>query len=250
MTTLGAKILKNGASQMGAIKRQYNQFATTYSEEVGEQNAESKSCFYEHLDIPLEGKMLLDMGCGEGVDFDFYTRKGALIHGIDESEEMVKIAKSKYPEAQISLAEFAQTPHPDETFDVVTSKWAYQTAADIQGIYTEVNRILKPGGHFVYLATHPLRQFLEKKKKETNYFQQEMVESKFFDGKITAIEPSHTFNEYLSPYFFSHFDLLAYEEQIDSAAEVIDGHMYPSFFILKARKKGRKNNSFYEKLSL
>ncbi len=68
----------------------------------------------------------------------------------------------------------------------------------------------------------------------------EIVESVFFDGQVTAKEPSHTLNEYLSPTFFKHFTLEAYEEGYDSGAEKVDGDIYPSFFIIKALLKSHE----------
>ncbi len=82
-----------------------------------------------------------------------------------------------------------------------------------------------------------MRQFIEKKKMRKNYFKKEIVESVFFNGQVTAFEPSHTFNEYFTPFFFSIFNLEHYEEGFDSAAEVIDGDIYPSYFIVKASIK-------------
>lgn len=61
--------------------------------------------------------------------------------------------------------------------------------------------------------------------------------STFFDGQVTAKEPSHTLNEYLSPTFFNYFILEAYEEGFDSGAEKVDGSIYPSYFIIKASRK-------------
>jgi hypothetical protein len=79
---------------------------------------------------------------------------------------------------------------------------------------------------------------LKKKRKGKNYFKKEIVESVFFDGMVTAKEPSHILSEYLSPTFFEYFTLESYEEGYDSGAEKVDGDVYPSYFIIKARLKG------------
>ena len=44
-------------------------------------------------------------------------------------------------------------------------------------------------------------------------------------------------NEYLSPFFFKHFKLESFYEDFDSGSEKVDGDTYPSFFILKARRR-------------
>jgi ubiquinone/menaquinone biosynthesis C-methylase UbiE len=120
---------------------------------------------------------------------------------------------------------------------VVVSKWAIQTSPEIEPIYKEVARVLKPNGAFLFLACHPLRQFLEKKKHPKDYFKKEMVESILFGGKVVVQEPSHTMNEYLSPFFFEHFRLQGYFEGFDDAIEMVDGDTYPGFSIFRASRK-------------
>lgn len=216
---------------------QYNAFAHYYSNSAYNFNLYSSLFFHEHFAIPLKNKRLLDMGCGSGSDFSFYLQEGAIPHGIDESVEMIKLARQSFPQNPFEMADFREVPYQDDFFDVVCSKWAYQTAFDIDPIYKEVFRVLKAGGDFIYLVVHPLRQFMEKKKKEKDYFKKEVVDSSFYDHHITISEPSHTFKEYFSPFFLRNFEILGYEEQVDPSAEVIDGAIYPSFFLIRSRKK-------------
>jgi hypothetical protein len=89
----------------------------------------------------------------------------------------------------------------------------------------------------MYLVTHPLRQYLEKREGRADYFDQKIVDSHILGNTVTVREPTHTMTEYLNPFLFKNFDVQAYDEHWDPAAEVIDGKKYPSFFILKARKR-------------
>jgi ubiquinone/menaquinone biosynthesis C-methylase UbiE len=218
--------------------KQYNSVAEKYSEEVLNYNQDSIQAYFRYLNcMNLKRKKVLDLGCGDGYDLSQLGTKEAIIYGLDSSNEMVKLARKKNPMARIEIGRFDEIPFPDKCFDLVISKWALQTSAEIYPIYEEIIRVLKPGGKLLFLACHPLRQFLEKKKKGKNYFAKEIVTSIFFDGQITALEPSHTLNEYLSPFFFKYFTLEAYEEGLDSAAEKVDGDVYPSFFIIQATLK-------------
>jgi ubiquinone/menaquinone biosynthesis C-methylase UbiE len=220
--------------------KQYNAFAKKYSEVFVENNQESITAYFRQLDIPLEGKAVLDLGCGDGYDLSQVKLKKALIFGVDASEAMVTLAQQKNPEGMIKVGLFENIPFQDHLFDVVISKWAFQTSAKIDPIYHEIARVMKPHGQLIYLSSHPIRQFIEKKRKSKDYFKKEIVESVFFDGQVKAKEPSHTLNEYLSPTFFEYFTLESYEEGYDSGAEKVDGDIYPSYFIIKARLKDNK----------
>jgi ubiquinone/menaquinone biosynthesis C-methylase UbiE len=217
--------------------KQYNPVAEKYSECFFEYNQKSIEAYFNQLDMNVAGKKVLDLGCGDGYDLSRVSEKGALIYGIDCSREMVKLAKKRNPNGIIQIGRFDEIPFEDKSFDFVISKWAIQTAKFIDPIYEEIERVLKPKGKLIFLACHPIRQFIEKKRKGKDYFKKEVVESSFFDGQITALEPSHTFNEYFSPFFFKYFTLEAFEEGFDLASEKIDGDIYPGYFIIKAKLK-------------
>jgi ubiquinone/menaquinone biosynthesis C-methylase UbiE len=220
--------------------KQYNAFAKKYSEVFLKNNQDSITAYFRYLDIPLEGKAVLDLGCGDGYDLSQIKLKKAAIFGIDASEEMIKLAQQKNPDGTIKLGFFEKIPFQDHLFDVVISKWAFQTSANIDPIYHEIARVMKQNGQLIYLSSHPIRQFIEKKRKSKDYFKKEIVESVFFDGQVITKEPSHTLNEYLSPTFFEYFTLESYEEGYDSGVEKVDGDVYPSYFIIKARLKNNK----------
>ena len=220
--------------------KQYDAFAKKYSEVFVENNQESITAYFRHLDFSFEGKAVLDLGCGDGYDLSQIKLKKGEIFGVDASEEMVKLAQQKNPEGIIKVGFFEKIPFQDHLFDVVISKWALQTSTEIDPIYHEIARVMKPNAQLIYLSSHPIRQFIEKKRKNKDYFKKEIVESVFFDGQVIAKEPSHTLNEYLSPTFFKYFTLESYVEGYDSGAEKVDGDLYPSYFIIKARLRNNK----------
>ena len=127
---------------------------------------------------------------------------------------------------------------------------AFQTSNDIDSIYKEANRVLKDNGTFLFLSSHPMRQFVEKyhnrqnndknnKKNDVDYFHQETVMSKIFQNQVVVYEPSHTMQDYLTNYFLTYFDLKLFEEGIDKGAEKVLGENvhFPSYIIIKASKK-------------
>jgi ubiquinone/menaquinone biosynthesis C-methylase UbiE len=192
---------------------------------------------YEFVGNNLERKIVLDLGCGDGIDAEHYRRLGADVVGIDPSESLLNIAKQKYPEIKYINCLGESLPFKDNYFDSVYSKYALMTSKNMEPIFDEAYRVLKSGGEFVYLVTHPLRQFVERKENKTDYFEQTIVDCYILDGTVKLKEPTHTMNEYFNKKFFERFELVDFKESWDPAAEQIDGNKYPCYFIVKARKK-------------
>lgn len=226
---------------MKTVEKQYNNFNNNYSDNRNTHDRIADNDFYQMIDFDINNKHVLDIGCGNGDDLKIFQDKGALVHGVEPSEAFIKEAKNKLPEADLRLGVGENLPFNDDTFDIVISKYAIQTSADAKKILSESARALKKKGILHVLIKHPIRQFLEKKKsygKPVNYFTQEITESIIYDGLITLHEPTHKMEDYLNKDFFDNFELINYRENFDFlASEQIDGDIYPTYFVLTARKK-------------
>jgi ubiquinone/menaquinone biosynthesis C-methylase UbiE len=222
------------------IKDDYNdQNTSLYDQQSEKMNVNSISDLKRAIDgvIILPGRSI-DLGCGAGDLVTYLQSKGLESCGIDISSEMIDLAK-KYITADIRVEDFAEkTSFEDKSFDLIVSKWAFQANEMIDSIYGECARLLKSGGHLVFLSKHPFRQFLEKKKQGKNYFTKETVHSNIFSGSITVHEPSHTMSEYFSNYFLQNFSVTSFQEGYEfPGAEQIGGDTYPTYFIVVAQKK-------------
>jgi len=222
------------------LSKQYNEFANKFSDvhDKGENsNRDNREIFYKHIDFLVPGMKLLDLACGDGLDLVYYKTLGANIFGLDASEELVKIARNKNLDADIRVGFFEKIPFDNEQFDIVLSKYAIQTSKDMNPVFSEIHRVLKPGGVMMYLVTHPFRQYFEKKEEKADYFEQKIVDAHILNNSIIVKEPSHTFNEYLNEFLFKNFDVKLFAEYWDASAEQIDDMKYPGYFILKAIKR-------------
>lgn len=72
----------------------YNKIAQEYDEEFG--NDYSDTPYVDKFLNYLEGKKVLDIGCGVGNLTKYIMDKGFNVEGIDLSKEMLNIAKQKY----------------------------------------------------------------------------------------------------------------------------------------------------------
>ncbi len=220
------------------VLKQYNQWANEHDWKTAKYDKESRKSFYSFINFETKGKKLLDIGCGSGYDLMHYEKMGFDCFGVDASEEEVKIGQTRFPEEKIKVGYSYALPFEDESFDVIVSKYAAQTFEDIASFYEEVNRVLKPEGYIVLLATSTMRHFLEKTEKPRDYFKKEVVTSWIYDHSLPLQEISHTMNDYFSNYFFKHFVLEQFVEEYDDiSTEHLGGEKYPGYFIYRAKKK-------------
>ena len=219
------------------LETQYNLCAKEYSVDHRVHNQKSINAYFDIVSTELEQKKILDLGCGSGEDLVIFNKRGAQVSAIDSSMSMVNLAQKLLPMADIRCESFAQCTFAENIFDLVTSKWAIQTAHDIDKVYIEVNRVLKNGGKFIFIVTHPIRHFIEKRSDKADYFKQQIVKSVLFEGLIVVEEPSHTLTDYLSSYFLEKFEVNKICEGVDSGAEKIGTLTYPSYLLIAATKK-------------
>lgn len=105
--------------------------------------------------LDLDGKRMLDIGCGTGGATLFIAeRYGADVLGIDVEAGVVEKASKAAADrglrdrARFQAIQPGPLPFSDASFDVVFSKDAIIHIEDKHAIFTEVHRVLKPGGTF------------------------------------------------------------------------------------------------------
>ena len=97
---------------------------------------------------------VLEIGVGTGLSFAHYPAVDELV-GVDPSEPMLRRARRRAAELgrDVALVEAPAEalPFEDESFDTVVSLAVLCTVADPQRALSEISRVLRPGGRFVFL---------------------------------------------------------------------------------------------------
>ncbi len=89
---------------------------------------------------------VLDIGCGTGVMFPYYIQRNVeSITAVDLSPEMVKIAKSKFPQADVICGD-AENITFDKQFDVIMIYNAFPHFPEPQKLVENLSKVLKSGG--------------------------------------------------------------------------------------------------------
>ena len=107
---------------------------------------------------PLQGKKVLDVGCGGGILTDAMARSGAHALGIDLATKSLKVAQLHALEAQTpnvqyrEIAAEALAAEQPASFDVVTCMEMLEHVPDPSSIVRACAQLVKPGGH-VFFST-------------------------------------------------------------------------------------------------
>ena len=105
--------------------------------------------------LPQGETDILDLGCGTGLELDFYFRRNptARVTGIDLAPGMLAALKAKFPDKRLTLIEdsYFMVPLGEERFDAAVSVESLHhfTQAEKTALYMSLCKALKPGGYFI-----------------------------------------------------------------------------------------------------
>ncbi|MHC4946839.1 MAG: class I SAM-dependent methyltransferase [Planctomycetota bacterium] len=95
-------------------------------------------------------RRVLEIGSGPGHIAEALARAGGSVTGIDFSASMVDVARHRYPHLAFEEADAERLPFEPDRFDAVVSNFVVHHLARPEVVFTEVCRVLKPGGRFVF----------------------------------------------------------------------------------------------------
>jgi len=106
----------------------------------------------------FSGKKLLEIGCGLGTDLLQFAQNGALVTGVDLTENSVSLAKKRFElygqQGEFMVSDAENLPFAENSFDVVYSFGVLHHTPNTQKSIDEVYRVLKPQGKIVIMLYH------------------------------------------------------------------------------------------------
>ncbi len=105
----------------------------------------------------IEGRKILDIGCGGGILCEALAKKGALVTGIDAGGISLKVAKLHLHESGLDIDYRLSTVETyaaenEVLFDIVTCLEMLEHVPDPASVIASAARLLKPGG-LLFLST-------------------------------------------------------------------------------------------------
>ena len=124
----------------------------------------SHGFFLDTIFHDVDGRRVLDYGCGTGSNTCDLARRGAIVTGIDISPASIEVARRKAVAAgldgriDLHVMNAEALELPDNTFDKVCGTGILHHL-DLDACYREIHRVLKPGGVAIFeepLGHNPL----------------------------------------------------------------------------------------------
>jgi ubiquinone/menaquinone biosynthesis C-methylase UbiE len=99
------------------------------------------------------GQRVLEIGVGLGTDHLQFARAGAKMSGIDLTPRCIELTQRRFEQegltSNLQVMDAEQLRFADDSFDVVYSFGVLHHVASTERAFTEVRRVLRPGGVFI-----------------------------------------------------------------------------------------------------
>ncbi len=151
-----------------------------YSNKWANKKKSNKHFAHQYLEKPamysklpdLNGKKVLCIGCGSGEECGYLKKAGAsYILGIDNSEELISIAKNSYPDLEFQNLDVQEIDFEENSYDFIFSSLTLHYLENWPELFQRLAKILKPGGRLLFSSHHPVKWGSETiRSKEFNEF--------------------------------------------------------------------------------
>lgn len=144
------------------VEKYFDYSAINYNLAYGKINDLKSFIFHERKKIVLDmfdikSGRVLDIGCGPAVYTDALSEAGHDIYGVDSSEKMIQIAKSKnFKNAKFFVGSVENLKFEDSFFDGVLCVGVLEYLDHIKNGIKEIARVTKQGGVVIFTVPNGL----------------------------------------------------------------------------------------------
>ena len=142
------------------VRRAFDRAAGTYDEAAVVQN-EIGNRLLERLDyLRINPSVVVDLGSGTGGALDALRQRysSATLLAIDLSESMLKRARKRgrwFKRPSVIAADASAIPLADSSVDLLFSNLMLPWCLDLEAVWGEINRVLRPGGALLFSSLGP-----------------------------------------------------------------------------------------------
>ncbi len=172
----------------------YESFASVYDTFMDDVPYEEWAEYLTGLlsEYGVSDGIVLDLGCGTGTLTEILAGKGYDMIGVDNSEDMLEIARDKQTQSGLDILYLLQDMREFELFGTVKAVVSicdslnYITEdTDLQSVFKLVNNYLDPGGVFIFdfNTVHKYRDILGEQTIAENRDEGSFIWDNYYDEK-------------------------------------------------------------------
>ncbi len=135
---------------------------------------------YRLVERYVEGRAMIDMGCGAGYGSNSLSRLARSVQGVDLSEEAIGHARRRYHAQNLSyqVGDVTRLPFEDSSFEVAISFEVIEHLDRPEDLVVEAKRVVRDDG--LFLVSTPDKQTYSNDRNSVNpYHVKEMYEAEF-----------------------------------------------------------------------
>ena len=148
------------AAHTPEVAAAYDRWSAIYDADVN-ATRDLDAVILRRAPLRLEGKRVLELGCGTGKNTEWLVRESAHVTAFDFSPGMLARARERIRVPHVRFAEHdirERLPLEDSTIDVVVGNLVLEHVEDLAPVFAEVARVLTNGGQLFFCELHPYRQ--------------------------------------------------------------------------------------------
>lgn len=156
--------------EQSEIATAYNDWAETY-DTVENRTRDLAAETLRQLNLNLDGRRIVEVGCGTGRNTTWLAERSADIVGLDFSEAMLARARTRVSDPGIRFVQHDVSvgwPLAAASAEVVIAMLILEHVEHLQPVFKEAARVLSRGGQFFVCELHPVLQLLGKQARFTN----------------------------------------------------------------------------------
>lgn len=189
-----------------SIEKAYNSWADQYDSNTNKTRDLDAIATKKVLDKYTFSKVI-ELGCGTGKNTIYLLHKAKAIIGLDFSQEMLHMAEAKVNSDKV---EFRRTnlnkpwKVDDHFSDLITCSLTLEHIKNLDFIFAQANKKLKPKGYFFICELHPFKQYAGSKARFESEIGTEILETY-----------THHISDYISAAKANGFELKEIDEWFD-----------------------------------
>ena len=150
-----------------SIEKAYNSWADQYDTNENKTRDLDRKSTIDTLN-KYDFENVLELGCGTGKNTEWLLKKAKRIIGLDFSQEMLNLAKSKITDNRVDFekADLTKDWEIEDNFaDLITCSLTLEHIKDLNHIFRQADKKLKKNGLFFISELHPFKQYSGSKAK-------------------------------------------------------------------------------------